>query len=69
VRLLAQLSARQTVGSCTIQRDEYDVDEDAGGVQVRRGEKIDELREIVSAALRATDSGKLYNTTRRVRCR
>jgi len=32
-------------------------------VQVRRGEKIDELREIVSAALIVTDSGKLYNTT------
>jgi len=32
-------------------------------VQVRRGEKIDELREIVSAALTVTDSGKLYNTT------
>ena len=30
VRLLAQLSERQTVGSCTIQRDEYDVDEDGG---------------------------------------
>jgi len=37
-------------------------------MQVRRGEKIDELREIVSAALKGTDSGKLYNTTRRVRC-
>jgi len=32
-------------------------------VQVRRGEKIDELREIVSAALTVTDSGKLYNST------
>jgi len=32
-------------------------------VQVRRGEKIDELREIVSAALTVTDSRKLYNTT------
>jgi len=33
-------------------------------VQVRRGKKIDELREIVSAALTVTDSsGKLYNTT------
>ena len=32
-------------------------------VQVRNGEKIDELREIVSAALTVTDSGKLYNTT------
>jgi len=32
-------------------------------VQVRRGKKIDELREIVSAALKVTDSGKLYNTT------
>ena len=32
-------------------------------VQVRRGEKIDELCEIVSAALTVTDSGKLYNTT------
>jgi len=32
-------------------------------VQVRRSEKIDELREIVSAALTVTDSGKLYNTT------
>ena len=31
-------------------------------VQVRRGEKIDELPEIVSAALTVTDSGKLYNT-------
>jgi len=32
-------------------------------VQVRRGEQIDELREIVSTALSVTDSGKLYNTT------
>jgi len=32
-------------------------------VEVRRGEKIDELREIVSAALTVTDSVKLYNTT------
>ena len=32
-------------------------------VQVRRGEKIEELREIVSADLTVTDSGKLYNTT------
>ena len=32
-------------------------------VQVRRGEKIDELREIVSAALTVPVSGKLYNTT------
>jgi len=32
-------------------------------VQVRRGEKIDELREIVSTALTVTDSAKLYNTT------
>jgi len=32
-------------------------------VQVRRGEKINELHEIVSAALTVTDSGKLYNTT------
>ena len=32
-------------------------------VQVRRSKKIDELREIVSAALTVTDSGKLYNTT------
>jgi len=31
-------------------------------VQVRRDEKIDELREIVSTALTVTDSGKLYNT-------
>jgi len=31
-------------------------------LQVRRGEKIDELHEIVSAALTVTDSGKLYNT-------
>jgi len=30
MRLLAQLSKRQTVGSCTIQRDKYDVDEDGG---------------------------------------
>jgi len=28
VRLLAQLAKCQTVGSCTIRRDEYDVDED-----------------------------------------
>jgi len=28
---LVQLSERQTVGSCTIQRDEYDVNEGAGG--------------------------------------
>jgi len=32
-------------------------------VQVRRGVKIDELHEIVSAALTVTDSGKWYNTT------
>jgi len=32
-------------------------------VQVRRSKKIDELHEIVSAALTVTDSGKLYNTT------
>jgi len=32
-------------------------------VQGRRGEKIDELCEIVSAALTVTDSGKLYNMT------
>jgi len=32
-------------------------------VQVRRGEKIDKLCEIVSAALTVTDSGKLYNMT------
>jgi len=38
-------------------------------VQVRRSEKIDELHEIVSAALKGTDSEKLYNTTRGVRCR
>jgi len=31
---------------------------------VRRGEKIDVLRQIVSAALPVTDSGMLYNTTR-----
>ena len=31
MRLLAQLSKGQTVGSCTIRRDEYDVDEDGGG--------------------------------------
>ena len=31
-------------------------------VQVRRGEKIDDHREIVSAALTVTDIGKLYNT-------
>jgi len=37
-------------------------------VQVRRDEKIDELHEIVSAALKGTDSGKLYTTTRRVQC-
>ena len=30
MRLLAQLSERQTVGSCTIRRDEYDVNEDGG---------------------------------------
>ena len=30
MRLLAQLSEGQTVGSCTIRRDEYDVDEDSG---------------------------------------
>ena len=30
MRLLAQLSKGQTVGSCTIRRDEYDVDEDGG---------------------------------------
>jgi len=40
VRLLAQLSERQTVGSCTIRRDEYDVNEDggvdAGGVDDRK---------------------------------
>jgi len=28
--LFAQLSERQTVGSCTIRRDEYDVNEDGG---------------------------------------
>ena len=32
-------------------------------VQVRHGEKIDELREIVGAALTVTVSGKLYDTT------
>ena len=30
MRLIAQLSKGQTVGSCTIRRDEYDVDEDGG---------------------------------------
>jgi len=30
MRLLAQVSKGQTVGSCTIRRDEYDVDEDGG---------------------------------------
>jgi len=30
MRLLAQLSKGQTVGSCTIRRNEYDVDEDGG---------------------------------------
>jgi len=33
-------------------------------VQVRRSEEIDELREIVSAALKETDIGKLYNAMR-----
>jgi len=58
--LLAQLSVGQTVGGCTIRRDEYNVNED--GSQDGCGEKIGVLREIVSVALRATDSGKLYNT-------
>jgi len=30
MRLLAQLSKGQTVGSCTIRREEYDVEEDGG---------------------------------------
>jgi len=30
VTLLAQLSEGQTVGGCTIRRDEYKVDEDGG---------------------------------------
>ena len=30
MRLLAQLSKGQSVGSCTIRHDEYDVDEDGG---------------------------------------
>jgi len=30
MRLLVQLSKGQTVGSCTIRREEYDVDEDGG---------------------------------------
>ena len=30
MRWLAQLSERQTVGSCTIGRDEHNVDEDGG---------------------------------------
>jgi len=30
MRLLAQLSKGQTVGSCTIRYKEYDVDEDGG---------------------------------------
>jgi len=29
MRLLAQLSKGQTAGSCTIRREEYDVDEDS----------------------------------------
>jgi len=37
---------------------------DARTIASRRGEKIDELREIVRAALLGTDSGKLYNTMR-----
>ena len=39
MRLLAQLSKGQTVGSCTIQREEYDVDED--GVEEDAGSKDD----------------------------
>ena len=30
MKLLAQLSKGQTVGSCTIRRDKYDVNEDGG---------------------------------------
>jgi len=30
MRLLAQLSTGETVGSCTIRREEYNVDEDGG---------------------------------------
>jgi len=30
MRLLAQLSEEQTVGRCTVRRDEYDVNEDGG---------------------------------------
>jgi len=29
--LLVELAEGQTVGSCTIRRDKYDVDEDTGG--------------------------------------
>jgi len=31
VTWLAQLSEGETAGSCTIQRDEYDINEGAGG--------------------------------------
>ena len=36
-------------------------------IEVRRGETIDELREIVCAALRVTDSGKIASKMGRVR--
>jgi len=39
MRLLAQLSKCQTVGSCTIQRDEYDVDEDGSEKDAGRQDK------------------------------
>jgi len=39
MRLLAQLSKGQTVGNCTIRREEYDVDED--GSEEDAGSKDD----------------------------
>jgi len=33
---------------------------------IRRGEKINMLSQIISAALQVTDSGKLYNTMQRI---
>jgi len=63
-----------TVGSSTIRRDECNVDEngredDAGHKDNR---KIDAVRRstcFMRLPSSLSDSGKLYNTTRRVRCR
>ena len=59
------------MGSCTIQRDEYEVDEDAGGKDNREKDATGMMASFVTllAWLSRATEGSLYNTTRRIRGR